>query len=76
MRGGSTYSDSAGAVFGGSPTNRDRSGVALERTFFFVTKKPGGITMDGGKIFVLILAAVAIGILAFIELKSRRSRKD
>ena len=32
--------------------------------------------MDGGKIFVLILTAVAIGILGLLELKSRRSRKD
>jgi hypothetical protein len=32
--------------------------------------------MDAGKIFVLILTAVAIGILGFLELKSRRSRRE
>jgi hypothetical protein len=32
--------------------------------------------MDAGKIFVLILTAVAIGILGFLELKSRRSRGE
>jgi hypothetical protein len=32
--------------------------------------------MDPGKIFVLILTGVAIGILVYLELKSRRSRQD
>jgi len=32
--------------------------------------------MDAGKIFVLLLTAVAIGILVYLELKSRRSRRE
>jgi len=31
--------------------------------------------MDAGEVFVLILTAFAVGILAYIELKSRRSRR-
>ncbi len=30
--------------------------------------------MDAGKVFVLLLSAFAIGILVYLELKSRRSR--
>ena len=32
--------------------------------------------MDPGKVFVLILTVVAVGILVYLELKSRRSRRD
>jgi len=30
--------------------------------------------MDSGKVFILVLTVLAIGILAYLELKSRRSR--
>jgi hypothetical protein len=32
--------------------------------------------MDAGKVFVLLLSAFAIGILVYLELKSRRSRRE
>jgi hypothetical protein len=32
--------------------------------------------MDAGKVFVLILTAVAVLILVYLELKSRRSKRD
>jgi hypothetical protein len=32
--------------------------------------------MDAGKLFVLILTAVAVGILWYLEVKSRRSRNQ
>ena len=32
--------------------------------------------MDAGKVFVLILTAIAVGILVYLELKSRRSRQQ
>lgn len=32
--------------------------------------------MDAGKIFVLILTALAASVLAYVELKSRRSRRE
>jgi len=35
-----------------------------------------GVFMDSGKVFVLILTALAFGILAYLELKSRRSRQE
>jgi len=31
--------------------------------------------MDAGKVFVLVITAVAFGILALLELKSRRSKR-
>jgi hypothetical protein len=31
--------------------------------------------MEPGKVFVLILTAFAVGILAFLEVRSRRSRR-
>jgi len=32
--------------------------------------------MDAGKVFVLILTAFAVSVLAYVELKSRRSRRE
>ena len=32
--------------------------------------------MDAGKVFVLLLSALVIGILAYLELKSRRARRE
>jgi len=32
--------------------------------------------MDAGKVFVLVITALVIGALAYLELKSRRTRKD
>jgi hypothetical protein len=32
--------------------------------------------MDAGKVFVLLISIFVIGILAFLELKSRRTRKE
>jgi hypothetical protein len=32
--------------------------------------------MEPGKVFVLILTAVAFGILAYLEVRSRRSRQS
>jgi hypothetical protein len=32
--------------------------------------------MDAGKVFVLILTAFAVGILVYLEMKSRRSRNQ
>jgi hypothetical protein len=32
--------------------------------------------MDSGKVFVLIVTVVAVGVLVYLELKSRQSRRD
>ena len=32
--------------------------------------------MDAGKIFVLIMTVLAVGLLAYLELRSRRDRKN
>jgi hypothetical protein len=32
--------------------------------------------MDAGKIFVIVVTVFVIGLLAFLELKSRRVKKD
>jgi hypothetical protein len=32
--------------------------------------------MDAGKVFVIVITVFVIGLLGFLELKSRRTRKD
>jgi len=32
--------------------------------------------MDAGKIFVIVLTVLAVGFLAYIEMKARRAKRD